>query len=267
VSKLTSRAGQLGKAKDKARKALARGGVSIIRHEPLRPVPGNRDRAEEVGRLDADLGRIGLNDRDYDVFTSPAAVRGYLSDSRIDFLHRLLALLEANGVALEGKRVFEVGVGSGYLVRLLSEAVGPNGSVHGCDFYDELTRLASHVAPGATIFQGSIDTLRDSPERYDVVFCTEVIEHILDTETPIPTMLDLVADGGVLVVTVPNGTLDFTPAMSSDDGRSFVGHVNFWSAESWRFYIDRLTAPRRTVVGELGVTFEGDVLYALIFKS
>jgi 2-polyprenyl-3-methyl-5-hydroxy-6-metoxy-1,4-benzoquinol methylase len=41
--------------------------------------------------------------------------------------------------------------------------------------------------------------------RYNIIFCTEVLEHIRDTETPIPIMLKLLDDGGSLVLTVPNG--------------------------------------------------------------
>ena len=53
----------------------------------------------------------------------------------------------------------------------------------------------------------------------------------------------------------------------TEDGISFGGHVNFWSEESWGFYINRIAGSFRTATGKLGVHHVDDALFAVIFKN
>ena len=218
----------------------------------------------ELQRLEADLETLGLNERESPVWGTPAAVRWYLANIRINFYHHVLAVAREAGVELDGKQVLDVGSCTGYLLRIIVESE-PGAKLNGCDFYEEFVRLSRGLVPTANIFEASMADLASVPDRYDVIFCTETLEHILDTETPIPTLLGLLNSGGALVLTVPNGTYDSTPALDhADDGISYVGHVNFWSSESWRFYIERLA---EGCTSSTGVFFRNDDgLFAVIFK-
>jgi 2-polyprenyl-3-methyl-5-hydroxy-6-metoxy-1,4-benzoquinol methylase len=263
---LESRIGRTAAIKSRVRRVMERTGFWLVRVGPVERVHPVLYTAAELEQLDRDLEGLRINDRDYEVFTSADAIRGYLDLARINFYHQLIATCEKEGLSFEGKRVMEVGVGAGYLLRLLSDKIG-DGSLHGSDYYEELTRIARGLAPKANIFQASMRDLESSSERYDVVICTETLEHILDTETPIPTLLGLLATGGALVLTVPNVMRDFTPPLGSDDGNSYVGHVNFWTKESWRFYIQRLVGARRFVTGSVGGRYVDESHYAIIFAD
>jgi 2-polyprenyl-3-methyl-5-hydroxy-6-metoxy-1,4-benzoquinol methylase len=94
------------------------------------------------------------------------------------------------------------------------------------------------------------------------VFCTEVLEHVLPSEESLPRLLRLLRPGGTLVLTVPDGRRDLSPAGHSiADGHSYAGHVNFWGAESWRYYVGRHADGRSFDTGALD---NGEKLYAVI---
>jgi 2-polyprenyl-3-methyl-5-hydroxy-6-metoxy-1,4-benzoquinol methylase len=253
-------------AKQAVRSRLAKSGLSITRTEPRTVVTTIRYSEGEIERLHDAIDALPLNADDWEIWTSPAAVKHYLADERINFYHQLVAAAVEKGVELEGKSVLDVGTCSGYLLRVVSEQFSPD-SITGSDYYEECVRLSAALVPDAKVFRASIDDLKDSDATYDVIFCTEVLEHILDTETQIPALMGLVNPGGALIVTVPNGRYDVTSPLDSDDGISFGGHVNFWSPESWAYYIDRIAGSHRTTVGTLGVHFVDDALFAVMFKD
>jgi 2-polyprenyl-3-methyl-5-hydroxy-6-metoxy-1,4-benzoquinol methylase len=263
---LESRTTRTAAIKSRVRSVMERTGFWLVRVGPVERVGSVLYTPEELEQLDRDIEALGLNERDFQHFTSADALRGYLDPPRINGYHQLIAACEREGVSFEGRRVMEVGVGAGYLLRLLADKVG-DGSLNGCDYYEELMRLAQGLAPTANIFQASIKDMTSWSEQYDVVICSETLEHILDTETPIPTLLSGVASGGALVLTVPNVALDFTPPLDTEDGNTYVGHVNFWSKESWRFYIQRLVSPRRFVTGTFGGRYADESNYAIIFAD
>jgi 2-polyprenyl-3-methyl-5-hydroxy-6-metoxy-1,4-benzoquinol methylase len=263
---LESRVGVKAAVKDSLRNLVERTGYWVVRVGRVQRESSLLYTPEELERLDRDLEQLGLNERDYKFYSSPKAVRGYLANHRINSYHHLVETCRNAGVTFKDKRVMEVGVGSGYLLRILADEIG-DGSLHGCDYYEELTLLARGLAPAANIFTASIEDLKSSSETYDVVICSEVLEHILDTETTIPALLGIVASGGALVLTVPNCARDFTPPDATDDGNSFIGHVNFWSKESWGFYIRRMAGPRRFVTGETSARYTDESLFAVIFND
>lgn len=203
-------------------------------------------------------------------FPTPKSIMSYLDPARVNSYHQTVNALTGVGVDLNGKRVLDVGSATGYLLRIVENDFD-DVTLFGTDYYEELVQVSKAIAPTAVVTQASIDELKATDERYDVIFCTEVLEHILDTETQIPTLLSMLNPGGALLVSVPHGTHDSTPAFTSDDGISFVGHVNFWTPQSWNYYIDRISKtldyPVEVTTGTLGNNFEGDVIYAVIKKG
>lgn len=248
---------------------MAASGYGVIRTEPRqRPELTHFDPAL-LERVSTEVHDLGLNPREWEVWSSPKAVLDYLEPPRVNAYHQIVQLCADHGVDLAGKSVLDVGTCSGYLLRIVAERF-PDVLLAGTDYYDECVRLSQALVPQAKLSQASIDDLKAADDQYDVIFCTEVLEHIVDTETQIPGLLSRVTAGGALVVTVPNGQYDATPAFTSSDGVSYVGHVNFWTPQSWQFYIDRivsgLSEPVEASVGQLGNLFAGDVLYAVFRK-
>lgn len=252
--------------KQAVRIRMAKAGISITRTEPRTEVTTIRYSPAEIDRLHQDIEALPLNSTDWEIWKTPASVKSYLANERINFYHQLVSAATDLGVDLAGKSILDIGTCSGYLLRIVKER-HPETTVTGTDYYEECVRLSAALVPDAKVFQSSIDDLKGSDESYDVIFCTEVLEHIVDTETQIPTMLELIRPRGALIVTVPNGRLDVTPSLTSEDGISFGGHVNFWGEESWAYYIDRIAGSRRTAKGMLGVHCVDDALFAIIYQD
>lgn len=245
---------------------LAKSGVHVARSEPRAKAVGIMISDEEMDRFAADVDAVYATGASFGVWSEPNAVKSYVDKARVKSYHEVLAAAEAAGVKFDGKRVIDVGSCSGYLLRLIGERY-PSATLAGTDYYEDFVSLSTALVPSARVVKASIDDLTSADETYDVVFCTEVLEHIVDTESQIPKLMRLVAPGGALVITVPNGRHDTTPGLTSDDGTSYVGHVNFWSPESWKFYIERIAGDHRHVLGSLGVHFVGDALSAVIFQN
>jgi 2-polyprenyl-3-methyl-5-hydroxy-6-metoxy-1,4-benzoquinol methylase len=66
------------------------------------------------------------------------------------------------------------------------------------------------------------------PNRYDVIFCTEVLEHLEKPHVALANLVAALNPGGILVLTVPDGRQD-----------TINEHLNFWSPEGWRAFLIR----------------------------
>jgi protein-L-isoaspartate O-methyltransferase len=256
-------------AKSAVKELLARRGIYAIKKaEPFKFVAPAYAGPEVMSELNARIDAMAWDSAPDDgiaVWSSPDALKSYLRPSRIHMYHEVVRMAEDAGVSLDGKTVLDVGTCSGYLL-LAIEQRHPTATLNGCDFYQGCVDIASKLVPQATVFKAGIADL-DPGTTYDAIFCTEVLEHILDTETPIPTLLQSVKPGGALVLTVPQAEWDYSVPLATEDGNTFHGHVNSWSIHSWRFYLDRLLPDVRKVTGTLGGVIEGDGLYAVLFKG
>jgi len=215
---------------------LNRFGLEISRVPRRMAYPRSLSGAEEAALEEtiAGLSQCGL---DLNGWESPKTVRSYLTRQRIAFFCELLDLLEAHALKLAQARVVDVGTCTGFLLRLISQR-HPDCALLGTDTQEMFVNLARQIAPKASIRKA--DLLNgDANETYDVVFCTEVLEHILASEDSLPNLLRLCAPGGALVLTVPNGRVDRTPAGKAFSADCYSGHVNFWSPESWSYYVKR----------------------------
>jgi 2-polyprenyl-3-methyl-5-hydroxy-6-metoxy-1,4-benzoquinol methylase len=142
-----------------------------------------------------------------------------------------------------------VGCGNGMLLKMLDENFGLSSQT-GMEYAKEAIEVARQVNPDASYLVHDITS--PYPERFDAVVSTEVLEHILRPIEAIKNMLAMMGDGGVLLITVPNGRND-----------TFSGHINFWSPESWEVFIEENSGGLEFVTGGSG----RHLLYALIRKG
>jgi len=73
-----------------------------------------------------------------------------------------------------------------------------------------------------------LDVYKPTTAQFDVIFCVEVLEHLLYPDTALHNIVQMLAPNGVALLTVPNGRID-----------TFEGHINFWSPESWKVLLER----------------------------
>ncbi len=167
-----------------------------------------------------------LNSReriDKDLCRTPFAIRQYYCDERIRFFQMCLQLLKDSGITLEGKQVVDVACGMGYQLRLVSE-YKPAG-LTGLDFSRVAIEIAKLLCPGGRFYE--FDIYQKYPETFDVIICTEALEHLLYPSRALNNIVSIIRPAGCAFLTVPNGRID-----------TFEGHINFWSPESWRIFIE-----------------------------
>lgn len=141
----------------------------------------------------------------------------------------LVALAAEHGVTCRGAHVADVGCGYGGLLEAV-RAAAPDATLHGIECAESaltwmrrnrptiVTARASLANPTAAFLQACGRTM-------DVVFCTEVLEHLVHPELGLRNLAAL-APSGHVVLTVPNGRAD-----------TAAQHINFWSPESWTQFI------------------------------
>lgn len=133
------------------------------------------------------------------------APRSYETFVNLFFLGRRRAtfqrLVDAAGVQ-PGQRVLDIGCGTGYFARLLSNAVGSDGLVVGVDASPEMIGYASrHAAARNGQFHiGTAESLSFPPDHFDVVVSSLFMHHL-------PPDLQSVALGEMWRVLRPGGTL------------------------------------------------------------
>ena len=105
-----------------------------------------------------------------------------------------------------GGRILDYGSGDGTFLALAMMADSPPAAAVGAELLDDVIgdcRRRYVAEPRMNFVQVR---LLDSPEhinRYDAVFCMEVLEHVFDWEPDLARISRLLAPGGTLIVSVP----------------------------------------------------------------
>ena len=107
---------------------------------------------------------------------------------------------------LAGRNALDIGCGAGLLCEPLARL---GAAVTGIDAAPENVAAAQvHAAVGGlaiTYRAGSVAALA-ADERFDLVTCMEVIEHVLDREAFLRGLAGALADDGLLILSTPNRT-------------------------------------------------------------
>jgi 2-polyprenyl-6-hydroxyphenyl methylase/3-demethylubiquinone-9 3-methyltransferase len=111
----------------------------------------------------------------------------------------------ASFAPLAGKRALDAGCGAGLLAEPLARM---GAAVTGIDASPEVIEAARvHAEAGGLAIDyraGGIEGLGD--ERFDLVTCLEVIEHVGDRTAFVAGLAGAVAEGGLLILSTPNRT-------------------------------------------------------------
>lgn len=110
-------------------------------------------------------------------------------------------------VELKNKKVLDVGCGGG----ILSEALAREGAlVTAVDLESNAIQVATQHAKENALdihYQCvAVETLEDESERYDVITCMEMLEHVPDPESIIRSCVALLNPGGKLFLSTINKT-------------------------------------------------------------
>jgi SAM-dependent methyltransferase len=131
----------------------------------------------------------------------------------------LMKLLERSGVTLAGRRVLEVGTGTGYYTRAFS-ALGPSHLV-GVDITDALFDELCAQVPDAEFRRQDV-TQEPITGEHDVAFLIDVLEHIVSREALGNALRNITNS------LVENGTFVIGPVRQRT-GRHLY-YVHWWTA-------------------------------------
>lgn len=153
-------------------------------------------------------------------YADPNLMTHYFTQERLAFYERVHQ--ELADLHLKPEEILDVGCGSGHLLARLAELY-PDAKACGVDFSNEAINMARRLHPGSTFDVLSIFELEKLGMQFDLVACTEVIEHLEDADMAVEKLLAVCRPGGAVVITVPHGRQD-----------TFAGHFNFWTPESFK---------------------------------
>jgi 2-polyprenyl-3-methyl-5-hydroxy-6-metoxy-1,4-benzoquinol methylase len=166
------------------------------------------------------------------LFAADDLLSEYLGDERLAFYEEVASIAAPY---VHGS-VVDIGCGSGNLLRaVLDRVVASRGyaveRVLALDYAHSAVSRAADLVPEA---EGrTFDIMRDrlDGERFDLVLCTEVLEHMRRPMVARDQLAEACAAGGTILITVPDGALD-----------SWEGHLNFWNEEELRLFLEPVGA-------------------------
>jgi 2-polyprenyl-3-methyl-5-hydroxy-6-metoxy-1,4-benzoquinol methylase len=225
------------------RKVFSLFGVGIHRLE------ANQNGARKTPPKFVVSSTLGHNSREgmEEFYSDREMVESYLD---FEFYNRLINLALDNQIGLAGKCVADVGCGAGHLLRSIEERFRTL-SLTGLDVSENALRIGREVIPKAEF--RCFDIYEGADVHADIVFCVEVLEHLLYPDRALKSVVRMIAPGGAAILTVPNGRTD-----------TFEGHINFWSPESWQVFIDEACSGFDIKTGLLD---EAEVNFAIIKRS
>jgi 2-polyprenyl-3-methyl-5-hydroxy-6-metoxy-1,4-benzoquinol methylase len=106
--------------------------------------------------------------------------------------------------------MLDVGCGNGELLALVAESLGAHGerlaTLAGADLSPDQIERNRRRMPTADFFPLDVQAA-SIPRTFDVVVCSEVLEHLDDGPTAVANLARMVAPGGRLLLTCPAGTM------------------------------------------------------------
>jgi SAM-dependent methyltransferase len=143
--------------------------------------------------------------------------RSVAEHSPLRSMRERLMLAEIGPHCRAGKSLLDVGSGDGHFIGLVA-AQYPGLDVQGVDF-SEAARACAPEAVQTKITVGNVSNLASVfPERrFDIISCSEVLEHVEDPRTVLAGIAAILAPGGIGVLTVP-GSARYWSALDESAG-------------------------------------------------
>jgi len=135
---------------------------------------------------------------------------------------------------LKPQSILDVGCGEGFtLEKFRKEGIGKK--LEGVDYLDLAIKLGKKEHPKLTLKQGNIYELKYPDNAFDVVLCSEVLEHVDDPEKGLEELVRVAKN--YCVLSVPNEPFfmlgNFIRGKNLSRFGNDIEHINHWTV--WMF--------------------------------
>lgn len=128
--------------------------------------------------------------------------KGWKSDDSVFNNERRLFVLANSIVRLRPNRILDIGCGSGFLAGLIRKEL-PDVEIHGVDFSIEALKRCKNLSQVYCVdLEQSYIPFEN--EVFDLIICTEVLEHLFQPERVVAEIHRLLTINGIGIITVPN---------------------------------------------------------------
>ncbi len=109
-------------------------------------------------------------------------------------------------VVKEGDSLLDIGCGNGLLLTQINQKFNYL-NLNGCDVSEDVIYRNQISYPNIHFYALDIGENIEASSCYDIVTCTEVLEHIKDIEVALGNIKKLLNPGGFAILTLPRGTI------------------------------------------------------------
>ncbi len=153
-----------------------------------------------------------------------------------NFYKTLLALIKD----LETEKILDAGSGEGFTLNILArEGIGKK--LEGVDSSREAVALGKKLHPKLELKLGNIYKLPYPDKAFDLIICTEVLEHLEDPEKAFKELMR--ASKKYLLLSVPNEPLfrlaNFLRGKNIKRFGNDKDHLNHWSGKSFAKFVEK----------------------------
>ena len=127
----------------------------------------------------------------------------------------------------------------------------PNKELYGFEYSPVCVALACNASPGVDVQLADINSVVAGP--FDVIVCSQTLEHIPYPDRVLRNIIHSLSKGGSIILTVPDGRAD-----------TYHGHINFWSEESFGFWLETTLGYNTTHVFRIDTRSGFDYIFAMI---
>lgn len=157
------------------------------------------------------------------VYGDDRLLEEYLAPGRVSFYGEVAEIVAAE----RPHSVVDVGCGAGNLLRAVVDKAAPERVV-GIDHAAAGIQRAKQLVPSGEFHARSLYDGLDAAETFDLVLCTEVLEHLRDPDAAVDVLVRLCGTAGRILITVPDGAQD-----------AWEGHRNFWNEAELQEFLRR----------------------------